>query len=42
MSDLIKVRTKKEPHKEIEVSPQEYTDLKRAGLLVEDEKKARQ
>lgn len=39
MSELIKVRTKKEPHKEIEVTPQEYTDLKRAGLLVDDKKK---
>jgi hypothetical protein len=35
------VRTKKRPHEELEVSDREYTDLKRQGLLVEDEAPAR-
>lgn len=34
-----KVRTKMRPHEELEVSDQEYTDLQRQGMLVENDGK---
>lgn len=40
MSELTKVRTTMRPDEEIEVGPQELLDLKRQGLLVEDDKAA--
>lgn len=33
----MKVRIRKFPHQVIDVGPAEYVDLKRQGLLVEDE-----
>ena len=37
----VKVRTTMRPDQELEVSPQEALDLKRQGLLAEDQKRAK-
>lgn len=38
MSDPIKVRTTMQPWRELQVSPQEYADLKAQGLVLDDDR----
>lgn len=35
-----KIRTTMRPHEELEVSPEEATDLRRMGVVVEDENRS--